>query len=174
MSSATCCPTHLLSARLRARSTSRPTSQLLLVRAMRQSDMVDLEMDGFFQAQELIELCQKFDFKHIGSSLASQLGEYAEIVPAQVFTIASYYNNIALASYVLVKAHDQIFREHDDDFDLSQLDGCSKPYLLALMQCFHSYSRVLSQNGTSSVSQKEGIWRTCVAKFNPDVSAHSC
>jgi hypothetical protein len=145
----------------------------LLVRAMGQSDPIDLESVGFGQATRLIHLCQKFDFQHIRSSLVSRLVFYAAIRPAQVFTFASYYNNIALASYVLANAYEQIFQEEEEEFGLFNLNECSKSYLLALMRCFYLYGRVLSKTGTCSEAQQEGIWRTCVAEFNPDVSAHS-
>jgi hypothetical protein len=139
----------------------------LLLGGMRQSYMIKVK--DWTTAQRLLKICRQFDFALVGGSIASQLTPFVSEAPLRIFSIASQYNNIALARAALA-SYDRIWFNNGSypvDFSLATMGECSVPYLLGLADCIYHCQR------SSNVITQEA-WKSKVSSFMPKVRTTCC
>lgn len=137
-----------------------------LLAAMRQPNTTKAK--SWPTAERLLKICRQFDFALVGSSIASQLDPLAGC-PLRMFSVASQYNNIALARTALA-SWDRVWSNNPHfsaDLSLALSGGCSVPYLLGLLECID-----LCPRKDNVITQE--AWKSKVSAFMPKVRTTCC
>lgn len=142
----------------------------LLLGAMRKSSTIKLGIKAgdWFAAQRLLTICRQFDFAFVGGIIASQLTPMVSLAPLEIFSIASQYNNIALARAALASYYNVWINNPRDPFNISLpvLGECSVPYLLGFIDCIFFCRR----EGNLIT---EEAWKSKASSFMPKVRVTS-